>query len=236
MFKVGAIAFLLTTSLFANVSSLTLKPALIKISLAKPNENDYADFAEKIILATLTDGFQAKDLIQITKRAENMLSANYHLSLDETREGVCAIIAKIIDERFSSSLPFYFFDPLIEAFLGPFVNVMVTEGNDASGAAENTGRPTIEEMRQFVNKLIEENGIRVEIFAIPKFINAITSYASSYSELCFEDKVDCAKEMYNYFLDKTDTAHFPDFLVDPILWQLGNSMIEEILLCGEVCP
>ncbi len=35
--------------------------------------------------------------------------------------------------------------------------------------------------------------------------------------------------MYSDFLDKTDTARVPDFLVDPIFYELGVAMIDEML-------
>lgn len=195
----------------------------------RPSDAILNGYAKEIFAAVLADGIQPGDLIQMTKRAEKMVSNDYVLSYSDRVSAVSQVLTYVVDMNFTSPIPHFLLDPAIKAMLVPLVKIFVTDDANPQADSALAGHPTTQELAQYVDSFIQNTGSYIQLKDMPKCVNAFIAHAKQFSEMTIPEKNACAKYMYNDFLEKTDTARVPDFLVDPILNELGAVMIDEML-------
>ncbi len=226
MFKPSAF----TLSLLLIAGSFAASPQIHAFFVPpRPSEAILKGYAKEIFAAVLADGIEPGDLIQMTKRAEKMVSNDYVLSYSDRVNAVSQVLTYVVDMNFTSPIPHFLLDPAIKAMLVPLVKIFVTDDSNSQTGFAFAGHPTTQELAQYVDSVIQNAGSYIQLKDMPKCVNTFIAYAKQFSEMTITEKNACAKYMYNDFLEKTDTARVPDFLVDPILNQLGAAMIDEML-------
>ena len=120
--------------------------------------------------------------------------------------------------------------PIFKAMVPPFVMIMAQESRVDGDHSTLPGRPSALEQEAFVKGMTDIWGTTLKVEEFPLYLNAIVSEACRYRELSRDEKLAVAKELYAQFLYRTDTEKFPDFLVDPLLEQLGDWVLSELIV------
>jgi hypothetical protein len=188
----------------------------------------YQTYSEALI-SELKGEFYPQDLISLIKKAQCMLDAKYNLSIQDKRIAIRQIMNIIIDETDTPFLPDFLSDPLFKEMVDPFVRLLVTEDHNSTCYHPIDGDPTIADIVRFTDSLVKQTDGRLYLRDLPNWVNEIALEVNRYHQISTKEKIACGKYMYNYFIDRTDTTYLPDFLIDPILKQLGSSLIEEVL-------
>ncbi|MGE3534665.1 MAG: hypothetical protein AB7H48_07520 [Parachlamydiales bacterium] len=206
-----------------------LKPESNPILGTELPSNESCNLYAEALTACLEGRFYPQDLICLIKNAQAMLDADYDLSIQDKRIAIGQIMNRIIEDTGTPFLPDFLAHPLFKEMVGPFVRLLVTEDQNSANFHPIDGRPTASAIAEFTRALVQQTDGYLYLRDLPMWINAIALEADRYHQISAEEKIACGRAIYNDFIDQTNTAYLPDLLVDPILKQLGNSLIEEVL-------
>ena len=190
---------------------------------------DIQNCASEIVNTQLDGTFEPKDLVKVALAAGQMLSELPDLTLDGLRSEIVQVISAVIEEASSTFLTGFLWDPAIEAILQPIVDVLFPDLETLPNNTPLAGHPTISELSQFADQMIQNSGSQLNLFDLPGRIFEIVYQCNRYTDLTAEERTQRAKFTYDYFLVNTDTIYLPDFLADPVLEQLGDVLIDAIL-------
>lgn len=221
MFK----ALLWTTSLLFALPGHTSTSNAVELQNPQENWRPYAEFLVK----DLSENFKPQDLIFLSHRAAALVETNAHLTLDEKRSAVVAILNEIIDKTDTPYLPDYYFDPLFKSLLPPFVMLMIQDNTLVDTHLPINTVPSPTDANTFANAMISFYGPIYKPEQMPAYIQAVVAESNRYKNLSPEQKRAFAQNVYEYFLQKSNVEQVPDILIDPILRVLGNWMLAELI-------
>ncbi len=196
--------------------------------VVQPSDEFYEICCEALI-DDLDGQFYPQDLICLIRGSQDMLDTRYDLSIQDKRIAIRQIMNTIIDRTDTPYLPDFLSDPIFKEVVDPLVRLLVTEDRNSINYKPINGHPTKTDLAQFADSLVNQADGNLCLRDLPKWINEIALEVNRYHQISTEEKVVCGKSIYNRFIDRTDTVNLPDFLVDPIVKQLGNSLLEEVL-------
>ncbi|MES2121907.1 MAG: hypothetical protein V4492_03910, partial [Chlamydiota bacterium] len=158
--------------------SFTASPA-IYADFVQPRPSDAIlnGYAKEIFAAVLADGIQPSDLIQMTKRAEKMVSSNYALSYSDRVNAVSQVLTYVVDMNYTSPIPHFLLDPVIKTMLVPLVKIFVTDETHLQTSPALSGHPTTQELSQYVDSVIQSEGSYIRLKDMPKRVNTFIAHA-----------------------------------------------------------
>lgn len=198
----------------------SLKPAL--------TQEDFQKYADQVV-HSLNQPLHMGSLHRFIINAAELLDQDYQLSFDQKNAAVIQIVSIIIDETDTPYFPDFLSDPIFKALLPPLTEVLLMAESNVSSLPLIPGVPNSEDANKLADQLASSYGQSIALADIPKFIGILASQANRYQETGAEERLKFASEAYDAFLSRTDVPYLPDFLIDPIVNQLGQAILEDLI-------
>lgn len=197
--------------------------AIVQPAATTPDAATTRKWAQEIV-DVFADGFQWRDIGQIIQIADSFLVDYTHLTLEERRGSIIAILNDFVDLTDTPGLPDAYTDTLFKAMIPPFVYAVITDKPGATAWVRGT--PSSESIEQAARDVLDsmEDGIQWEDLA--KASQFAMDFASRYHDLTPKEKAGVAKEVIDFIIDNTDTPYLIDSIADPIFKEMIHPLVD----------